>query len=1149
MWTPRRLGLLAIGFVAYLLLYLGYSRTFLGAIDGLPALPPEYAKPPEGQVIGEPDDRPQQTKLDTKLKMAFGENCDELTRPIKLELHSKRMLLAADDFAVINGKVRLRPLSVAIFGQDKGDGKVPEINTIRGEVAHLEFDRPVATLQEISGRKIIAAELEGKIQIVNNRRTAERFDDLTVNIARGPLYYSEAKHLVWTHDHVFLNDAQSRPPNEVRGHGMEMHLLTDAPAPAPGRPAPLKKSQDTISGVKKIILQSDVDMYLYVNGKSGFMNNHDQADNKKVALKGDTETKAHAAVKPEDAAGHKRASDKQSQPMGPDQPLRQNTFNQAMINLGEAQAKNQKNAQPVEPDEKAQIHITTPGRFVYQFGNDKDAYDVARFDVAVGGQAARAPQDVVVVRRQPKVPGEDRLFCEHLELRIKHKSSDSHKEGGKPAAVRPAPQEPEQGLDIETVHATGAEVTLTSDAEKLEAHCVELIYEAPTSTTTLKGNPKMRAVREGTEILCREMQIKEIKQPDAKDNQPQRFSQVLAYGPGQIDMLDKNTNKRTLHALWSESLTSTRDGPYDLLVLNGEARFLDDEHDQLLQADTLKVWLEEKKADPKAPQPAPTGDKNATQQSHRPNHLEALGNVLAKSKELHIHDTSRLVVWFKDVPEEALLTPPPQKTAATAPTGKGVPAARSQAPSTVREAPDGPAVQPQPAPDKPSAGPSLARPGEPDKKDAPRPIDLSARTVEAWVLRSEIRNTLDKLWTEGTVHVQQEPAKPDEKGVDIRGDTLTMNYHPEGNLLVVTGNDVAQLQMDKIYIIGPEVNIDQAANKAWVTGCGAMMMESNTSLAGNKMEKAKPLTVHWNNSMLFVGKWAEFHGDIQADQGNGRLACQSLQVFFDRPISLKEGNKSDQPAHVQNLICDRAVRIEEAEMEGDKLQKYQLLIASSVAVDTIRDSEEGPPGTANKETSEVRASGPGSVRIFQRGGADPLAPPTEGAKPPPQAKPGQEGEMKLTYVTFLNNMYANNKTNTAIFRGNVRTLNMPSDTPHKEINMDTMLENMPKEAMFLSCDQLTVLTRKENGKTWQEMEAKQRVMVQSKVYWGRCVKLTYNEAKDQIIFHGSDTELARLYRVINPGAPPEEIRGRKIIYIRSTGAFTVEGGDGINGRG
>ena len=38
MWTPRRIGLLVIGFIVYLAAYLAYGRSHLGAIDGLPAL-------------------------------------------------------------------------------------------------------------------------------------------------------------------------------------------------------------------------------------------------------------------------------------------------------------------------------------------------------------------------------------------------------------------------------------------------------------------------------------------------------------------------------------------------------------------------------------------------------------------------------------------------------------------------------------------------------------------------------------------------------------------------------------------------------------------------------------------------------------------------------------------------------------------------------------------------------------------------------------------------------------------------------------------------------------------------------------------------------------------------------------------------------
>src|SRR5581483_10273803 len=112
--------------------------------------------------------------------------------------------------------------------------------------------------------------------------------------------------------------------------------------------------------------------------------------------------------------------------------------------------------------------------------------------------------------------------------------------------------------------------------------------------------------------------------------------------------------------------------------------------------------------------------------------------------------------------------------------------AEAEAPAGPRPIPGGavvptpqPAVGPRPAPIP--AMPSLV-PGKPaDKGRPPRPIHLSARVVEAHILRTATKNELDRLWTEGTVHVQQEGATPTDRGVDIHGDTLQLTRTPDGN--------------------------------------------------------------------------------------------------------------------------------------------------------------------------------------------------------------------------------------------------------------------------------------------------------------------------------------------------------------------------------
>ena len=136
--------------------------------------------------------------------------------------------------------------------------------------------------------------------------------------------------------------------------------------------------------------------------------------------------------------------------------------------------------------------------------------------------------------------------------------------------------------------------------------------------------------------------------------------------------------------------------------------------------------------------------------------------------------------------------------------------------------------------------------------------------------------------------MHQDPAKEGEKGVDVKGDSLEMTYHPEGNFLVVMG-DLAQLMMDQIYIMGPEVNIDQAANKAWVNGAGAMQMESKSDFQGQPLEKPVPLTIYWKKDMLFTGKYAIFTEAVQADEDNARLGVSGRDAGVLRQSDIPQG--------------------------------------------------------------------------------------------------------------------------------------------------------------------------------------------------------------------------------------------------------------------
>ena len=464
---------------------------------------------------------------------------------------------------------------------------------------------------------------------------------------------------------------------EVRGKGMEVELLAEPPVkpggPATQAAAPARKAKsDGVSGVKRVTLQSNVEMYLYV-------------DSTRSGLPGSDREPA----KPSKDAAAKNAAD----------------------------------------EEKAQVIIKTPGRFEYLFLKD---YDFATFDLpAVDPKnPARSPEDVTVNRHMPKLNTDDHLVCKHLELRLTRKD-EAPPAAGKPSQPKPAASNSatDRNLQIETARATGGfkEVVIISDTEKLEARCSEFIYDARKLLTILRAAPgeEMEANRDGSFIHAREMQIQEIK-PAANavkdaNGKVRTYQEVLAKGPGRVDMWDKEKEKSEDHASWRDTLTSTRDGTHDLLILKGMARFWNDEQQSFLQGDTLKVWVmpREPEADPKAK------SQPAVSASPRVDKVEAIGNVYSKSRDLIIHDTHRLVLKFKDAPT---VLPPARVTA-----------------KTTDPAPLPPTSEPATTPPEPmvkGAVPPPAAPAQPE--EPPRPISLTARTVDATVLRGGGGDTAKK---------------------------------------------------------------------------------------------------------------------------------------------------------------------------------------------------------------------------------------------------------------------------------------------------------------------------------------------------------------------------------------------------------------------
>lgn len=1103
MWTPKRILLLAIGFAVFFAAYMVYAH-FLGGINGLPPLPDEYGPIAEGIKHLVPPER--ENDADHKLRIAFGPDCEEVkNRNIKVELQSRGMVLAAQEIKFEDGRVKLTPFSLAIFGKDRDGDKFPEINTIKCREARLTFDKPVHNIAEMGNnvRKITAADLSGDIYIINNRRTPQRDDDLSL-FTQGPLFYQEYLHRVWTGAVVEVMDLQSKPkPMVIRGTGMHLYLAADD-KPAPGPAAPSKAKASSSMKVERIELESEVDMNLWADSRSGFLGAG------KEAKKGEPAATPEPKSTPAAAAESKEAV----------------------------------------PSEKAKVKIMTQGPFRYDLLTDRASFDISHHS---------GPRNVVTVDRyQEREDKIDHLECDHLEIQFQRKNPD--------AAQAPGDERAE-GLDIETVHATGKEVILTSDAEMLEAHGIDFFHDKKAHLSILKGQPKMWALDQGNEIEAPELQLTDVK----------GAQRATALGEGHIRMLDKKTGDRPLEARWKNKLVYAKDGPHDLLSLTGDASFVDHEHAQQLQAQLLKVWLEPSKEGKAAPGSDP--------QRPLPHHVDALGQVKAVAPDLRIHDTDHLELWFKDAAPTAK---PPLAPASTreAPSTDPLPSKRANPeqgqPGGPKEAARAgsvagpgqgeattPARLPEPteklssreSPAAPPGGaevPPATTPSNPAKPK--KPIDLTSRYVVAHVLRSGSKNELDKVWCEGSVRIVQEPSGPDDKGVDVRGEKLHLVRQADGNILTVIG-DYAHVQLDKLYIVGPEVNIDQTTNEAWVNGAGIMKLPGNGNIYGPKVNQAPEakgtppadLTINWEKRMLFNGQVAHFDWpsdqrrgrSVQAEQNSGHLACKAMQVTLDRMISLREGDKGKQQANVQKVVCDKDVWVEDSKREGARLVDYERIDCPLLSVDNEED----------KEDSVVNAGGPGMVRIWQLGTKGDIVPPPAGASPAStKASKGhgtqgtsrssgkEESEFKLTLITYESRMCANKKQGIAKFWDKVVVLHVPTDDPYLQVDET----HLPPGYFYLSCERLEVHKRKlPDGRTSQEMRAFGKVAIDAQEFSGSADVVKYDESKDQIILEGSDANQAELNRQKGRGADVDKVKGRRIIYLRSTGEYHVEAGSQI----
>jgi hypothetical protein len=1133
MWTTRRI-LLAFGtFVVLGASFLSYNLLF-GSVDGLPPLPKAYAV----KVTGTNDDAIPIEPLESNPTLrriidAFGRDCDEKHYPVKIDSRAKGFMVLGELLPPEpDGRWQLSPCSLVIFGKQKSPNDPVEISTIHCDRAFIRFDKPVVRLADMEGRRIVSAELrsdpevrlndprKGYVHVTNNRKSLNPNDGLAMRTV-GPIYYVAEPKLNEPHIHsdapLEATDRQNLPPANspdaavrlptVTATGMRLFLNTDENPKDGKTPVAPKKAgaQPSISGVEKIELLANVTMNLWIDRSSNFLGGPGKENPKTEPAKKD----------PKDGS---------------------------------------------TPEGRSLLQVHTDGPFFFLMNKD-----LARFEHAPRTNP-NIPNYVQVTRHLGRGNLRDMMTSDFLEIQFKRQPKDAKTKVATTPESKKA--QPENQMQVDTVHGWGDSVALTSDSEDLDAFGNDLFHDETNKQTILKGSP-VRATKEGNHILAAELILAGL---DNRDTQQARVK-----GPGQIDMgqVDPATGKFVYvrQARWEDWLVYSKVNEggkmLDVMTLTGGSTFVDTLNGQFLSARQLKVWLKgprdntQVKEDPKNP------PKKSEKKQSTPTRIEATSEVLARSPDLEVKNTDYLNIWFREMsssvgpgaPESA---PVPRMSTVPGKDGTTVaitPKKDIVAPTAKTEPSKDAALAPKVNVDPKAKAKLDPKSKEPVKQNPP--IQVSCRKMETWVKVVDGKNELDRVRCEDRVQIHQDPANPGERGIDIQGRQVDLKHEAEGHELIVLGTqeDPGQVHFDQLSMLGKEIQIDQRNNSATIKQPGTMKILSSTNLQGDKLERPRYITIHWQVGMEFRGsdKWVRYEGSVQAEQDNAKVACQSMQVTLDREVYLnqldrgkakaspskKPGGK-EESAKVEFVVCDNAP----PELPGvaPKAQLSPVTMIDTTVKEGLllrQQTIEAPQLNLDNVKSEVVSSGPGIVRIYQPGPKNQNDP-----GPAPKAKgnqPKAEEEMKLTEVKYSSRMKANNLQHTAIFYGEIDAIHVAANSP----DMKLIPTQLPEGAIRLRCkNRLEVFTQQVDdaqGKkiSYQNMNASGNVVVYGDDYSAESDEVKYEEAKDQIIFTGTKERPAIIYKIEVVGEKPKSFKGVKINYNRKTKQIDVTEGLGL----
>jgi hypothetical protein len=681
-------------------------------------------------------------------------------------------------------------------------------------------------------------------------------------------------------------------------------------------------------------------------------------------------------------------------------------------------------------------------------------------------------------------------------------------------------------LELKRVVAEGTPVVLDAQSQSVQVRSHKLLYDLEL------GRFRIWASDQDTDdqVLFRyEQQRVWAREIDCTlDKVSQGVERVRAVGPGKLAGTMPGDDAQPIRAFWQQMLLFQKESPtsYQLSVTVqaqvevGEAYRID--------AERLHVWLE---PDPSA-ESAGQGDNRGESDDDRglgrlrPQRVVAIAHPeRPQDQPVRLRASGMTGITERLEAQFVHVAAPPLRPLASR---SAVPARevtfRSQADTAEQRRP-------------------VARPSLPAATTAAgsfaseRETQVSGRSLNVLLRVTGDEVTVDNLVLQEKVSVKQfEQNGAGTPLFELLADTVRMQQagEPQQHALVAEGRPV-QIRSDQMKLFTTQMHVNQATNLVWSERPGRMVVRVDRDAEGQPLATPASMTVDWSRGMEFDGLQARFLGRVEVRGPDQRMRGEALSVQLSERLAFGEKSSGHTP-EIQQVRGEGNVHLEMNEYEQGDL--------------TARTYLQVPFAQINRQTGDIRCGGPGRVVTIRRGfgGGMELNAGNSAANTrrvanvnPAETRAGDSSELTFLQIDFQRQIDGNLHRRVVDFEDRVQVIYGPVQSWNEALRADAPLR---KNDVLLTCDQMTVaqgtVVGAGSASNSFDLVARGNAYVEGQAFTARAERISYEQAKDQLILEGTGHTDAVLSHQERIGAPRSEIAARKILFWRKSQRVKVE---------